>query len=405
MPVKKKRASVIAVGQGKSEIKIYCLRRANGYTFRQCCWYEMGRRQSRSFTDLDAAKLFAQQKRVALANGLSGMATASHRDVEILLSCEQRASRFGTTLPAAIEEWTAARDVIGSASLLEAARFYALHHADLPRRAVSDLIPEFVGAKRAAGYSKVYLGTLQWRLRKFEPEFGNVPIADIATPQVDRFLRGLKVASATRNGVRKSVVAFFGWARKQGYLATDRPTAAEKSMTFAEVDKAPEIFGPEEMSRLLRAANHATLPMLAIGGFAGIRSAEIARLHWEDVLWDQGYIEVKARKAKTKARRLVPIQANLKAWLEPYHGSSGAICAAPCLSDCYRALSNKAGIEWKQNALRHSYASYRLAQIQDAARVALEMGNSPQILFKHYRELVTPEAAQAWFGIVPQSVV
>ena len=43
----------------------------------------------------------------------------------------------------------------------------------------------------------------------------------------------------------------------------------------------------------------------------------------------------------------------------------------------------------------------RLAAIQDAAKVALEMGNSPQMLFKHYRELVTPDAAKSWFAIQP----
>jgi hypothetical protein len=32
------------------------------------------------------------------------------------------------------------------------------------------------------------------------------------------------------------------------------------------------------------------------------------------------------------------------------------------------------------------------------------MGNSPQMLFQHYRELVTPDAATAWFSIVPESV-
>jgi len=146
--MKKKRASVITVGQDKSEIKIYCLRRADGYTFRQCCWYEMGRRQVKAFTDLNAAKLFAQQKSVALANGLSGIATASHRDVEILRTCEQRASLFGTTLPAAIEEWTTARAAIGNASIMEAVRFYVSHHADLPRRTVKDLIPILSRRKR-----------------------------------------------------------------------------------------------------------------------------------------------------------------------------------------------------------------------------------------------------------------
>lgn len=58
-------------------------------------------------------------------------------------------------------------------------------------------------------------------------------------------------------------------------------------------------------------------------------------------------------------------------------------------------------MEWPRNALRHSYISYRLAIVKDAARVALEAGNSPDIIFKHYRELVTEEDAQEWFSIVP----
>jgi hypothetical protein len=44
-----------------------------------------------------------------------------------------------------------------------------------------------------------------------------------------------------------------------------------------------------------------------------------------------------------------------------------------------------------------------MAQIRDAARVALEAGNSPSMLFRNYRELVTQEQAEHWFGIVPES--
>ena len=36
------------------------------------------------------------------------------------------------------------------------------------------------------------------------------------------------------------------------------------------------------------------------------------------------------------------------------------------------------------------------------AQVALEAGNSPQIIFKNYRELVRPAEAKAWFGIEPE---
>ena len=57
---------------------------------------------------------------------------------------------------------------------------------------------------------------------------------------------------------------------------------------------------------------------------------------------------------------------------------------------------------WKHNALRHSFISYRVADIQNVAQVALEAGNSPQMIFKHYRELVRPAEAKAWFAIGPK---
>ena len=52
--------------------------------------------------------------------------------------------------------------------------------------------------------------------------------------------------------------------------------------------------------------------------------------------------------------------------------------------------------------LRHSFISYRIANVKSADQVALEAGNSPAIIFKHYRELTTEEQAKEWFGIVPK---
>ena len=33
---------------------------------------------------------------------------------------------------------------------------------------------------------------------------------------------------------------------------------------------------------------------------------------------------------------------------------------------------------------------------------ALELGNSASIIFKHYRELTTPDVAAKWFSILPK---
>ena len=69
--------------------------------------------------------------------------------------------------------------------------------------------------------------------------------------------------------------------------------------------------------------------------------------------------------------------------------------------EAMRHAASDAKIKWKQNALRHSFISYRLAEIQDVNRVSLEAGNSPQMIFRHYRELATPEQARTWFSIAP----
>ncbi len=46
-----------------------------------------------------------------------------------------------------------------------------------------------------------------------------------------------------------------------------------------------------------------------------------------------------------------------------------------------------------------SFISYRVAQVQRVAQVALEAGNSPKIIFSNYRELVKPVDTVKWFAL------
>jgi integrase len=124
------------------------------------------------------------------------------------------------------------------------------------------------------------------------------------------------------------------------------------------------------------------------------------RLSWSEVKLDQSYIEVTAGKAKTAQRRLVPIQPNLALWLQPYAKTSGPVFSLSTINQKATAFARSHGIAWPKNALRHSYASYRLGQCKNAAEVAMEMGNSARIVFQHYRELVTPADVEKWWRIV-----
>jgi hypothetical protein len=77
------------------------------------------------------------------------------------------------------------------------------------------------------------------------------------------------------------------------------------------------------------------------------------------------------------------------------------------ITDLVKAINTKRKkakrqlFRWKHNGLRHSFISYRVAQTQNVPQVALEAGNSPQMIFQHYRELVRPAEAERWFAIVP----
>ena len=253
------------------------------------------------------------------------------------------------------------------------------------------------------GVSAIYVRNATASLKRFtDAVSGN--IADVTVADINRFLDGLKkLGPVSKNGIRRNIVTMFGFAKKQGYLHPDRKTTAEQTESFKEPETEIQIFTPEEMESLLLTAHARILPLVAIGGFAGIRSAEVARLEWQDIKWDRGHIEIAGKKAKTAARRLVPLSDNLKAWLAPWRGETGPILTITDASGALGDTAVKAKIPggWRQNALRHSFISYRVALTGDVARTSLEAGNSPKMIFRHYREIVDEEATKAWWSIHP----
>jgi len=69
--------------------------------------------------------------------------------------------------------------------------------------------------------------------------------------------------------------------------------------------------------------------------------------------------------------------------------------------DASQKCAATAGVPWKQNVLRHSFCSYRLAVTSDVSKVALEAGNSVTMIHAHYKALVTEQAGKEWFAIMP----
>jgi len=213
------------------------------------------------------------------------------------------------------------------------------------------------------------------------------------------------ISGRTKNNYLQAINVLLEYARKQKYVPRDFAVMDDVDVS-EEADFDIEIFTAEEVTKILAAVRKDALPALAIGAFAGIRTAEVCRLDWSEVNLEKGLIEIKKGKAKTRSRRLVPITPNLALFLKGVEERNGPVWAQsePFLFDLMRDAGKDSGVKWKHSALRHSFISYRVAKIKNVNEVAMEAGNSPEMIFKHYRELVTEQEANTWFGVTPDAV-
>jgi integrase len=293
-------------------------------------------------------------------------------------------------------------------SIADAARFL-VDHLERVRRCkvtVAQLADEVVEAKRCDGMSAAYVADLRKRFTHFCRDFGNRPIAGITVEELDNWLRDLKLSPKSRANYRANIGVLFSYAVKRRMLDVNPITHTARPKL---VDAPPEIFTVDELRSLLEMANRNApdvVPMLAIGAFAGLRDAEIKRLDWNEVDLARSHVEVKAAKAKSARRRIVRIQPNLAAWLRSYAGMKGPLAPIGARKKLDRVRKAAGLARWPKNGLRHSFASYRLAAIHDAPRVAAELGHtSPQMLYSTYRELVLPEEAERYWKIAPAAEV
>jgi len=242
-------------------------------------------------------------------------------------------------------------------------------------------------------------------LKKFGRAFGKTLDA-ILVKELDQYLRGISECGRTRNNHLGYLRTFFKWAQKYGGYLPPGPLKIEdvKKYPVEVVDPSDALITPDELEKLLLAATEDVIPSIVIGAFSGVRNAEIGRLNWEDIRFDEKVIELSSRITKTQRRRMAEMPDNLVAWLQSYKGvKSGPIIPFPKgVFKKRRRAATKAGINFKKNALRKCFISYRMAICRDAAEVAEQCGNSVGMVQVNYKGLVTEEAANRWFGIMPQ---
>ena len=150
-------------------------------------------------------------------------------------------------------------------------------------------------------------------------------ITGVTGTMIQQYIDNLDLAARSKWNHLRHIGALFRFAIKRKYLSKESIDELEAVEMPDLEDGEIHIFTPLEMSEVLTVACPGLVPWLAIGGFAGLRSAELARLDWSEVNLQERHITVAADKAKTGARRVVPISDNLSAWLQQYARPHGEV--------------------------------------------------------------------------------
>ena len=275
----------------------------------------------RGFTDPKAAKREAEKIARLLAAGESTAATMRNTESASFGRAIELLRPSGVSLEVAAATYAKCFEILGGDAHIDAARFYASRHKKTTPKPLSDVIAELLAVKQSRGAAPRYLEDLRSRLRRVALGF-HKDACNVTTAEIQAWLDAQRFSRQGYSDYRNRLHLLFNFAVARGY-AVDNPVAGVEKIKARGVDVA--IFKPSEIAKLLAAASPEFLPSLAIGAFAGLRSAEIERLAWADVDLVCRHITVGAKQAKTASRRVIPIHDNLAAWLAPYADRQGLV--------------------------------------------------------------------------------
>ena len=273
---------------------------------------------------------------------------------------------------------------------------------------VATLVESFLLTKKDKGLSMHHTRQIGKDLEAFVKAF---PVQIEATTRagVEKWLDSRNVGPRRWNNIRESVVALYRFARREGIIGAQ--LAGAELIERKRVEVTVETYTPSELVKIINAVPREWLPAIVLGAFAGMRPQELCPeprsgkpgLVWGNILWSKGKIDVPARVSKTRKRRFAPLLDAAVAFLSDRKGENAdePVCPRAQLSKRTGEWGRASGVPWKNDALRHSFASYRLALTLNLPALALEMGNSPAMIHRHYLDLKHDDEAAEWFGIRP----
>jgi integrase len=382
-----------------------------------------GKRERHFFKTRDLAAAHAQELRAQFLDHGSNAAAITPAMAEDATLAADLLKPWNVSLLEAARAYNAASEALSpfSVSLTQAAAFYVQHH-DKKTQAPSLAEAWDTALKHRENHRPRTIADFRAWKKALPAWLMAMNCYEITGKEITKALdETTKGASRWKSGMRV-ISSVLGDVVKSGAIAENPVKGIQVKRNPEKANDEVVIYSPAELKALFAACIDYPLKddkgeiepdrlcagcavPFAFMAFAGIRPDEITKLKWEDVSLELHNIRIGATIAKKLYRRNVRINATLAAWIStiPAEQRVGKIRPARWT---YKAakVRIKAGIDGreKQDALRHSYASYMLATEGDLDALKQDMGHGHMaVFFNHYHKALTKAEALPYWQILP----
>ena len=293
------------------------------------------------------------------------------------------------------------------------------------KKTVSELVDLWIESKKKQEFTSirpVTLREIEYTGKKIKELWGSLQYASIQKESVIQFLAAHKGAYTTKKNWKVRIGGFFNWCNAEGW---GRGNPAKNISIEKTVPNPPEIIPLETVKKMLEIAQvsprfRPLVNYLALGFFGGLRPFELTRLTWRYIdlkekpvstKWGEswGAIQIQTEMTKTKTPRFVPINSTLAAFLHAYKGE--VIYPKKNFTRRFKALREAVGYgfkegrtdenKWEPDSIRHTFASMWLPLYDSRNKLAEIMGNSTEVIRRHYLRHLQPEEASPYWEIRP----
>lgn len=386
----------------------------------QVAHYQGARRILQRRNTLDKAKALAKEIANRLSRDGARAQYLTEKDRRVLILAQTTTAPLGLEVDEVCRRYAELQERLNTDTLDEAVSFFLAHGQRVRHGAtIESVYAEYLEHLVKRGVGHYHLRDTKRYVGGFVGAFPGL-ISAVQTTGVDAYLTLLGGGSArNKNNHRRAIISFFNFAQGKGFLPhgiihaaaaasdfRDQRTQITSEQQAIDLLQPTDIYSPEEMRKILAAADNSLRATLEIKAFSGVRTEEIVRLWWVMVAEAEGCLKVPDAVGKISARR-VPLLPNLQTRLAKYSAElkreriSADLPSANSLTRAWARIAAKAGVPYKRNAFRNSYITYRLIVTDDIAKVAEECGTSAKMIRKNYqsRAHISRATAEEWFAL------